>query len=132
MDSGRRALVGACWRYHQMSGGDRAQRLAADEHWWAVGAVHDAVRARPVGEVVEMLDQLLGAPEADAVSIGAGPLETLLHERPEAADAVARLCQSSPPTSRWRAAIAAVWLTGHRHDRLPALARFLPPPIDRP
>lgn len=132
MDSGRGALVGAYWRYQQMSGGDRAQRLAADEHWWAVEIVEETVRIHPLDEVLEVLDQLLGAPEVDPVLIGAGPLETLLHDRPQAAEAIAQRCRASQHAPQWRAATAAVWLTGHHHDRLPALARFLSPPIDRP
>lgn len=123
-------LVEAYWRYHQMMRGDRAQRLAADEHWWAVEAV-EQMRTRSVGEVLELLELLLGAPDADSALIGAGPLEDLLNDRPEAAGAVVERCTGSEHAALWRQAVAAVWLTGYHHDRLPALAGFLSAPIDR-
>lgn len=132
VDDQRRLLAQAYWRHHQMSGGERAQRVAADGHWWAVEAVEDAVRTRAVGQVVDLLDQLLGAPQADPVFLGAGPLEDLLTAHPEAAASVAERCERSPHAPLWRRAVAAVWLSGYHHDRVPGLARFLSPAIDRP
>lgn len=123
-------LVVAYWRHLELCGGDRAQRLAAGEHWWAVEAVGTVVSTAGVGEVVDLLEDLLGAPGADPVLVGAGPLEDLLTTRPEAGALVAQRCRGSEHAGRWQHATAAVWLSSHHHRQLPALAAFLSPPID--
>jgi hypothetical protein len=114
-------LVAAYWRNHALSSGDRQQRLAAADDFWAWEAVSDAM-GRP--DSLTLLDALLAAPAADPCAIGAGPLEDLLSEHGLAWDtAVADRCRTSP---LWRAAVACVWLDGYESQSLSALALYLP------
>ena len=65
----------AYWQNDELSQGDRQQRLAAADYFWA----HDAVQEALAGEkdVLAGLDALLTAPNADSCYVGAGPLEDL-------------------------------------------------------
>ena len=67
--------VTAYWQNDELSQGDRQQRLAAADYFWA----HDAVQEALAGEedVPAALDALLMAPNADPCCVGAGPWEDL-------------------------------------------------------
>ncbi|MDX6274485.1 MAG: hypothetical protein QOJ92_1695 [Frankiales bacterium] len=90
---------------------------------WAYDVVREATDTGADG-VLELLDDLLAAPNADPCSIGAGPLEDLLSQHGMAWDtAVADRCRTSP---LWRAAAACVWLNAYESRGLSALALYLP------
>lgn len=96
-----RDLVTAYWHLHQLSHGSRADRMAAEDLLWASLEVADSVRTAPLPQVLDLLEDLLTAPSADAAYVGAGPLETLLNQRPEADHLVADRCRHSPAAGAW-------------------------------
>jgi hypothetical protein len=103
----RARLIESYWLYQALSTGDRAERLRADDLFWAWESVEDAMTG-DIRAAMLLIDELLAAPGADPCYLGAGPLEDLLTERgTEAAEPVAARCRSS---SAWRAAVACVWL----------------------
>lgn len=117
-------MVAAYWSYVRLGQGDRAERLRAEagEDLWAWEAVNGAVDA---GEpaVLDLLDELLAAPQADPCGLGAGPIEDLLTQHGPAFDAaVGERCRRS---TSWRAAVACVWLDDEVARQLPAVLPFL-------
>lgn len=125
------SLVTAFWRHHGLAQGDRAQRLAAQELFWAVQAVGASVDAGSP-DVLDLLDALLGAPDSDPCYLGAGPVEDLNVDDGERwQDALAQRCRTS---SRWREVVASVWLDDQERARVPLLRPYLvedvPPPVE--
>ena len=72
-------LSTAYWRHHQLSQGDRHERLAAQEYFWVWDVVGTATWELPA-ESLQMIDAILHHPDADPVLVGAGPIEDLLSE----------------------------------------------------
>ena len=99
-------LTTAYWRYHQLARGTREQRLASEEHVWALLEVADCVDGDPDRAVV-VIDALLNHPDAVAPTVGCGPLEDLLLAAPQSAVEVGRRCSADP---LWREAASYVVL----------------------
>jgi hypothetical protein len=122
-------VADAYWRYYRLSTGSREDRLAAEEWFWACDAVWDIVNSARMPATLTLLDELLAHPWADAVYVGAGPVEDILH-----LDAVedwdeelARRCLAS---AAWREAVySAIW-----PDKvsLPHLRPYLRRPLHDP
>jgi hypothetical protein len=113
-------LVAAYWRYHELSSGDRAARLASEDLFWAWETVEEAMTGE---DPLELLDSLLAAPTADPCYLGAGPIEDLLVADPARWDeAMAERCRTS---ERWRAALACVLVMNQRD--LKQLAAYVKP-----
>jgi hypothetical protein len=117
-------LVEGYWLSHRLATStDRLERLAAEQWSWAVGEV-DAAMDRGDDSALDLLDDLLHAPDADPGYLGASPLENLLIEHGAAvADQVADRARRDP---LWREAVGGVWLDSSVAEALPALAPFLP------
>ena len=114
------ALVAAYWRRHALAGGDRQQRLQAQELFWAWEAVSAAMEGE---NPLPLLDALLAAPDADACHLGAGPLEDLLVSDPARwGSAVEERCRRS---ATWRDAVACVWLNDAEAAALEVLRPYL-------
>lgn len=116
----REDLVLAYWRHHALACGDRAERLASEEHFWAWESVEEAMEGEdPLG----LLDALLEAPGTDPCYLGAGPVEDLLTATPgRSAEALPDRCRTSP---RWREAMLCVRVEDQ--SRLKNLAVYLKP-----
>jgi hypothetical protein len=122
-------LVDVYWRQHRLSSGDRADRLAADEHFWAWEAVHDAVdELHP--DVVELITALADAAATDLerAYLGAGPVENLLRH-PQVSDRI--LDQLDGAARRHpgvQIAVRCVWFGDEtRPDIVERFRRFGPP-----
>jgi hypothetical protein len=113
-------VVAAFWRHHALASGDRRERLAAADQFWAWEAVSEAMQG---DDALPLLDALLAFPEADPCALGAGPVEDLL------AGNVARwdepLAERCRRSERWRAVLACVWLDDAEQKRAKHLAAFL-------
>ena len=95
------ALSTAYWRYCQLGQGDRQQRLASREFFWASDAVWTATHESPE-QSLEMIDAILHHPDADPVLIGAGPIEDLLSDPPQLVEEIAQHCRTD---ALWREAV---------------------------
>jgi hypothetical protein len=95
------ALSAAYWRHHQLSQGNRQERLASEEFFWAWDAVSTATWESPE-ESLEMIDAILHHPDADPVLVGAGPVEDLLSDAPHVVEEIARRCRTD---ALWREAV---------------------------
>ncbi|MGZ4532054.1 MAG: hypothetical protein ACXVXP_06855 [Mycobacteriaceae bacterium] len=116
----RSDLVPAYWRHHELASGDRKERLASEEHFWAWEAVEEAMEG---DDPLVLLDSLLEAPGADPCYLGAGPIEDLLVADPDRwGEAFADRCRTSP---RWREAMACVFVQDR--NSLKNLAVYLKP-----
>lgn len=116
------ALVDAYWRHHALSSGERADRLAAQELFWAWEAVSEAMES---DDPLRVLDALLEHPTSDPCYLGAGPVEDLLAVCPEVWDGpLAERCRLS---ERWRAVLSCVWLDDADRKRVPGLGQYLRP-----
>lgn len=99
-------LPQAYWRHHQLFTSERrADRLAADDWFWAWQAVADRVHDRGT-EALPLLVLLAdAAPDDDAVgSLGAGPIEDLVGD--ETLDEIEAMASRHP---RFRLALRSVW-----------------------
>jgi hypothetical protein len=115
-------------RHHELSQGDRADRLRAEaDFWWAWETVDDAVQNGSLPLAV--VDALVRDPEGDSDYRGyvaAGVLEDLLTEHPESyAHAFAEKARSS---GAWLEALRGVWLDLAEWTVLPEELRQLVPP----
>jgi hypothetical protein len=124
MDPARARLVDGYWSAHRLRRSSvRSERLAADGWQWAVDDV-DAAMGQPDDSALQLLDDLMCAPDADVGYLGAGPLEDLLAVHGVAvADQVADRARKDP---LWRLAVGAVWLDSRLVATMPGLALFLP------
>ena len=124
VDSTRAKLVDGYWTAHRLAMSSvRSDRLAAQDWRWAVDEVGSAME-QPDAAALDLLDDLMRAPEADLGYLGASPLEDLLTEHGSViADQVADRARRDP---LWRAAVGGVWLDSAVAQALPALAPFLP------
>lgn len=106
--SPRDELVRAFVELHRLNTGDRIDRLASDAHLWAWERVSEIVAAGGQ-EAVDVVDELLHADGADDIynaTVGAGPLEDLLHrDGPAVAELIAARCRVD---AVWRAAVSTV------------------------
>ena len=84
-------VIAAYWRHHALASGDRAERLASEEHFWAWEAVDEAMEG---DDALGLLDALLEAPGADPCYLGAGPIEVLLCGNPARWDGRLAPCAS--------------------------------------
>jgi len=125
----RQALVAAYWRYHQLSAGTRKQRLAGEDLFWACEAVQDAVHDDPT-DVLDLIDALLLAPEADPGYVGAGPVEDLICQTGSKYEAA--LAERCRKDAKWREAMSCVWLDEPDRQKVPLLSVFLPIDNDSP
>ncbi|MBC3761821.1 hypothetical protein ACUN7V_17130 [Quadrisphaera oryzae] len=139
MDVERTRLVEAYWRNNRRltartdapgsqpaSSADNTADEDAD--FWAVEAVDEASQRWSAADVVDLLEDLLSADDADPIYVGAGPLEELLHERPEVSSVVAERCRRSDLAERWHAALSTViWDERHLQELAP-LRPWLPLP----
>jgi hypothetical protein len=102
MDAERAALVDAYWKQRELSQGSRAERLEADQYFWAWETVDEAAR-EGAGDVVDLIDDLLHADNADPSYVGAGPIEDLLgYHADRFANAIAERCCTD---AAWRTAL---------------------------
>ncbi len=102
-------VADAYWRYYRLSTGNRDERLAAEDFFWAFEKVDDIVHNAPMPAILTLVDELLDHPSADAGYVGAGPVEDILHlDSVEDWDEdLARRCSAS---GAWREAVhGAVW-----------------------
>jgi hypothetical protein len=105
VDAERSDLVRAYWRHRDLRRGTRAERLEADDYFWAWEAVDEAAREADDG----VLD-LLHAEHADVGYVAAGPIEDLLNYHAERfANAVAEHCRRD---AAWSTALASVVYSG--------------------
>jgi hypothetical protein len=117
----RAEVVAAYWTHHRLPRGRRSERLAAAEYDWAWDFVDEAMRGDD--DPLSLLDELLGAPEADPCYLGAGPVEDLLCREPGRWDQpMAERCARS---LRWQEAVVCVWADDHVRRQLPALHQYL-------
>jgi hypothetical protein len=102
----------AYWSYKKMADSpNRADRVAAEEHDWALELVTDIGDADQ-GPPLDVLDALIGtAPNEEALAhVGAGPLETLLvGYGVQYGSEVETRCRRD---SRWLRALKSVWWDG--------------------
>ena len=73
-------IVDGYWRNYRLAGGDRKERLEADEWFWAWIDVDHAVRI-PTPRTFELLLALVGSSkdEEALAYVGAGPIEDLIN-----------------------------------------------------
>jgi hypothetical protein len=95
------ALSAAYWRHHQLSQGNREERLASEEYFWAWDAVQTATWESPE-ESLAMIDAILHHADADPVLVGAGPIEDLLSAPAQMVEEIARRCRTD---ALWREAV---------------------------
>ena len=132
------ALVAAWWRYQRLNGGNRQDRLAADEWYWAWEEVASMVEKRPVGAIELLVELAEAAPSpADIGAVGAGPIEDLIdwhHAVLGSADGrplVEGLGQAARRSPNFRQALGSVWydsdeVPDHVRDQIPGF----PPPLN--
>lgn len=72
-------LAAAYWENYALSSGDRADRLKAEETFWAWEEIEERVRLQPK-DAIEVLTYLADAAPDDAALayLGAGPIENLV------------------------------------------------------
>ena len=105
-----------------LAAGERKERLAAKDLFWAVEAVNEAMEG---DDPLVVLDALAEAPDADLCYLGAGPVEDLLTANPVAwAATLAGRCRTS---ERWRKVLACVWLDDADREQVEPLAPYLKP-----
>jgi hypothetical protein len=108
------ALVAAFWSYARLAHSpDRADRLAAEEFYWASLAVDRAISDRVDGVValiVSLADAAAGNLE-DLAYLGAGPVEELLRfgDTPPTASLLDDLDAAARRNENVRLAVRAVW-----------------------
>jgi hypothetical protein len=118
-------LVATYWRHYELAQGDRDDRLAANESFWAFEEVQALVSKGDPTEALDLIIALVDAAPSikGACYVGAGPLEDLINIHPEetvdAVDAQARR------DDRFRSALNSVYCS----ERVPPvvierLARF--------
>lgn len=95
------ALSAAYWRYCELSKGDRQQRLASHDFFWAWDAVSAATWESPE-QSLEMIEAILHHPDADPGLVGAGPIEDLLSNPPQLVEEIAERCRTD---ALWREAV---------------------------
>jgi hypothetical protein len=115
-------VAAAYRRQHELSNGNREERLQADDYWWAWERVNDA--ATEGSAPIELLDALLCDPRADSAYrayIAAGPLEDALRADPlRYGPLFAARCRDD---ELWAEAVGGAW------DALPAdLQALIPEP----
>lgn len=114
MDGGSGSLVEDWWEYHRLAGGSRDERKALEAGLPVrVGAAHDLVAekiATGSPDVLEILALLIdGVPEGqDVATVGAGPLEDLLHEHGDRL--IADIETSARRSPAFANAMSSVWL----------------------
>jgi len=119
-------VVAAIRRYRELSEGDRAARLQADEYWWAIDAV--LVDTLNGTIPIDAIDAMLHHPDADNDFRGylaAGPIEDVLIDHPATyGSAVAALCREDPI---WADTVKGIWLNAQEWAALPEeLRQFIP------
>jgi hypothetical protein len=116
--------ISAYRRYYELSGGDRKERLRADDHWWAWEAVDEAAREGSLPLAV--LDALVCDPAGDSdyrAYVAAGPLEDLLKLH---ADAFANGFADRIQTEQsWAEALRGVCLDHPEWSALPEKLRSI-------
>jgi hypothetical protein len=107
-----------------LSRGNRADRLASEEWFWAWEEVDEAMTREPAAAVALVAALVDAAPTLDDCAyIGAGPLEDLLNYQAEAV--VDAVDDESRRNERFRRALAAVYIgDGIRGDIARRLRRF--------
>ena len=115
-------VVAAYWEHHILTGGDRSQRLAAEQLFWAVDAVGQAMGGK---DPLALLDRLVSSERADLCYLGAGPVEDLLSEAGARWDQA--LADRARGDARWREVLPCVWLSDAERNVLGALKPYLKP-----
>jgi len=121
-------VVDAFWRFHRLStSGDREDRLASEEYFWAEEEVSLAIRTASPG-VVDLISSLADAAPDDMAlaALGAGPLEDLIHGK--GSDFADEIEQAAIANERFLRALRCVWFGSSLDDDLrKRLQRFGPP-----
>ena len=110
-DRSRDDLVTAFWLHHRLGLGDRAERLASAEHFWAWEAVEALVGEGGLDAVaiVVELAEAVANDEAALCYVGAGPIEGLLATGSPSPVVVAALDRAAEEYESVRIAIRCVW-----------------------
>jgi hypothetical protein len=131
MDGDRQGLIGGWWEYQRLSRGTRDERLSIDRGYaeaaiTAYQHVADLVDDGSDG-VVQLLVELNRAdPDHDGATVGAGPLEDLVHAHGDRMiDELERQARQDPS---FRKALSTVWidegaLSLATHERLQRLVQ---------
>jgi hypothetical protein len=108
-------LVAAYWRHYELARGDRDERLASEDHFWAWEEVRAAVSKGDPIEAMELVVALVdAAPDLERLCyVGAGPLEDLIGTHPD--ETVDAIDAQARRDERFRDALNAV----HFSDRVP-------------
>jgi hypothetical protein len=125
----RAEVIEAYWRHYRQSTSDvRADRLDADESFWAWEAVYQSVDD-PDDDVMALLSALAdAAPDVDALAyLGAGPIENLLYRHAarfgDEVEAAARRDE------KFRTALRCAWFDNRVDPQLAARLRRFGPPL---
>ncbi len=106
-------LAVAYWKNYALSSGDRAERLKAEETWWAWEEVGKVIRLQPE-YAIEVLTYLAdAAPDDGALAyLGAGPIEDLVCYC--GSDAVIdRVEGAAARNGNFRKALRCAWFDDH-------------------
>ena len=98
--------------YRLAYGSSRPDRKAADDHWWAVDAVDDLVRAggRAAVTTIVALADAVADDEPALAYLGAGAVEDLLrHRGPPSEDTVEAMDAAARQNRSVRFAVRCVW-----------------------
>lgn len=134
----RQEVVAGWWRYHQMTGGNRQERLASDEWYWAWEEVSSMVEKHPVDAIEVLVELAEAAPSsAELGAVGAGPIEDLIYWHhavlgsPGGRPLVEALGEASRRSPSFRQALGSVWYDSDEvpdnvRDQIPGF----PPPLN--
>jgi len=103
-------LVAAYWTYQALRRGDRAQRRASENWFWAWEEIRDVVAANPLKGVALIAGLVDAAPDREALAnVGAGPLEDLINQH--SAAVVEAVEDQARRDARFREALTFVTLS---------------------
>jgi len=107
-------LAAAYWEHHRRgTSTDRADRLSQDDVSWAWEEIHEQVSDHPESAVDVLVTLAEAAPDDAALaSLGAGPVEALLH--PSVSTAVVdRVERAARQSETFRKALRCAWFDDH-------------------
>ncbi len=127
--AGRDSLIAEFWLHYRLATGDRAERLTADEHFWAWEAVDDLMAeggTEAVALIVDLAEVVAGDDPA-LCYLGSGPVEALLGSNSTSREAIEALERAAVDLPSVRTAVRCVWWgDGADKDLVERFNRFGP------